>query len=191
MQEDKPQKGAYFTVVMLFFFIFVNFADKAVLGLTAVPMMKELNLTPNEFGLIASSFFLFFAISTIMVGFLVNRIETRWTLLAMSLVWALAQFPIVGSTGLATLIVSRIVLGAGEGPAYPVALHAIFKWFPNEKRTLPTAFISQGAAIGVMLARPPLAFSMTLALFPSITATTELVVPRSIPIAFAVMGLLA
>lgn len=54
MPENKPQKGAYFTVLMLFF-MFVNFGDKAVLGLTAVPMMKELNLTPKEFGLIASN----------------------------------------------------------------------------------------------------------------------------------------
>src|ERR1700730_16562007 len=38
--------------------------------------------------------------------------------------------------------------------------------------------------------RPPSAFSITLALFPSITATQELVVPRSIPIAFAMSGLL-
>src|ERR1700731_3961361 len=34
--------------------------------------------------------------------------------------------------------------------------------------------------------RPPSAFSMTLALLPSMTATQELVVPRSIPIAFAI-----
>src|ERR1700709_491995 len=38
--------------------------------------------------------------------------------------------------------------------------------------------------------RAPSAFSMTLALFPSITATQELVVPRSIPIAFAMIRLL-
>src|SRR3981189_3004054 len=38
--------------------------------------------------------------------------------------------------------------------------------------------------------RPPSLFSMTLALFPSITATQELVVPRSMPIAFAMIGLL-
>src|ERR1700730_14897570 len=38
--------------------------------------------------------------------------------------------------------------------------------------------------------RPPSAFSMTLALFPSITATQELVVPRSMPIAFALTRLL-
>jgi hypothetical protein len=35
----------------------------------------------------------------------------------------------------------------------------------------------------------PSAFSMTLGVFPSITATQELVVPRSIPITFAIYNL--
>ncbi|MDE2361686.1 MAG: MFS transporter [Hyphomicrobiales bacterium] len=157
----KPAKGAYFIVAMLFFFMFVNFADKAILGLTAVPMMKELNLTPKEFGLVGSSFFLLFSISTIVVGFLVNRIQAKWALFVMSLIWALAQFPILGTTGLATLIASRIVLGAGEGPAYPVAVHAAYKWFPDEKRAVPTAFIAQGASIGVIIALPALGWVVT------------------------------
>src|ERR1700704_3968617 len=38
--------------------------------------------------------------------------------------------------------------------------------------------------------RAPSAFSMTFALLPSITATHELVVPRSMPIALAMMALL-
>jgi MFS family permease len=35
-----------------------------------------------------------------------------------------------------------------------VALHATYKWFPNELRTLPTAVVSQGAGIGIMVALP-------------------------------------
>ena len=42
-----------------------------------------------------------------------------------------------------------------RGP-YPVALHATYKWFPNAERTLPTAVIAQGAAVGVVLALPAL-----------------------------------
>src|ERR1700675_4521901 len=42
----------------------------------------------------------------------------------------------------------------GEEPAYPVALHSAYKWFPNELRTLPTAIIAQGAGFGIMLALP-------------------------------------
>jgi MFS family permease len=53
-------------------------------------------------------------------------------------------------------VICRIILGAGEGPAFSVAAHAIYKWFPDEKRTLPTAILSQGSAFGVILAVPAL-----------------------------------
>ena len=54
------------------------------------------------------------------------------------------------------LVICRIILGAGEGPAGAVAVHAIYKWFPDEKRTLPTAILSQGSAFGVIIAVPAL-----------------------------------
>jgi hypothetical protein len=79
-----------------------------------------------------------------MTGFLVNRVQTLWVLLAMGLVWALTQFPMMGTVGFGTLVASRVALGAAEGPANPVALHSTYKWFPNELRTLPTAIIVQG-----------------------------------------------
>ena len=80
--------------------------------------------------------------SAIVTGFIVNHVQTRWALLVMGLVWALTQFPMVGTVGFSTLLACRIVLGAGEGPAYPVALHSTYKWFPNKLRTLPTAIIA-------------------------------------------------
>jgi MFS family permease len=72
------------------------------------------------------------------------------------LIWALAQFPMIGDVGFMTLLVCRIILGAGEGPAAAVAVHAIYKWFPDERRTLPTAILSQGSAFGIILAVPAL-----------------------------------
>ncbi|MGH7040281.1 MAG: MFS transporter, partial [Stellaceae bacterium] len=85
---------------------------------------------------------------------IVNRVETRWVLLGAGLIWALTQFPVLGSVGFAGLIACRVALGVGEGPAYPVALHAVYKWFPNELRTLPTAIIAQGGGIGVLVSLP-------------------------------------
>lgn len=156
MTTRAVEPGSWRIVVLLLFFMLINFADKAIIGLAAVPIMTELELTPRQFGLVGSSFFLLFALSSVAVGFLANRFQTRWVLLAMGLVWALAQFPMVGPAGFATLIACRVVLGAGEGPAYPVALHAAYKWFPDEQRTLPTAMISQGAGIGIAVALPVL-----------------------------------
>jgi ACS family D-galactonate transporter-like MFS transporter len=156
MKVSKAEPGAWVVVALLFLFMLINFVDKAVVGLAGVPIMKEMNLTPAQFGLIGSSFFFLFSISAILTGFLVNRVKTRWALLVMGLVWALTQFPMVGTVGFATMMACRIALGAGEGPAYPVALHSAYKFFPNELRTLPTAVIAQGASIGVMAALPAL-----------------------------------
>ncbi len=154
MTDRKTEPGAWRIVALLFCFMLINFADKAIIGLAAVPIMDELKLTPSEFGLVGSAFFLLFAISAVIVGFIANRVQSRWILLVMGLIWALTQFPMVGSVGIGTLVACRIVLGAGEGPAYPIALHAIYKWFPNEQRTLPTAIVAQGAGVGIMLALP-------------------------------------
>src|SRR5689334_382349 len=149
-------KGAWTITFLLFLFMLVNFADKIVVGLAAVPIMTELKLEPTQFSLLGSSFFFLFSIAAIVVGFIVNRVETRWVLLILAVIWALAQFPMVGTVGLTTLLICRIILGAGEGPAFSVAAHAIYKWFPDEKRTLPTAILSQGSAFGVIVAVPAL-----------------------------------
>src|SRR5215813_14141927 len=148
-----PRRG-WLIVGLLFLFMVINFADKAVIGIAAVPIIEELHLSPREFGLLGSSFFLLFSVSAIVTGFIVNRVETRWALLVMGLIWALTQFPMLGTVGFATIMAARIALGAGEGPAYPVALHSTYKWFPNELRTLPTAIVAQGAGIGIMVALP-------------------------------------
>ncbi|MGY3603835.1 MULTISPECIES: MFS transporter [unclassified Bradyrhizobium] len=145
---------AWIVVVLLFMFMVINFADKAVIGIAAVPIMQELQLGPRQFGLVGSSFFLLFAVSSVATGFLVNRVQTRWVLLAMGFIWALTQFSMIGAVGFETLVACRIALGIGEGPATPVALHSAYKWFPNELRTLPTAVIVQGGAIGVLVALP-------------------------------------
>jgi MFS family permease len=156
MTAQPTPQGAWKITFLLFLFMVVNFADKIVVGLAGVPIMTELKLEPEQFGLLGSSFFFLFSIMAIVVGFVVNRIPTRWVLSVLALIWALAQFPMVGTVGFTTLVICRVILGAGEGPAASVAAHAVFKWFPDEKRTLPIAILAQGSAFGVILAVPAL-----------------------------------
>jgi MFS family permease len=156
MTTQPTPRGAWKITFLLFLFMLVNFADKIVVGLAGVPIMTDLKLEPEQFGLLGSSFFFLFSISAIVVGFIVNRIDTRWVLLVLATVWALAQFPMVGTVSFTTLLICRVILGAGEGPAASVAAHAVFKWFPDERRTMPIAILSQGSAFGVILAVPAL-----------------------------------
>lgn len=154
--QDRPLKGAWKITGLLFLFMLINFGDKVVVGLAKGPISEELNLTPEEYGLLASSFFFLFAVSAVVVGFVANRIRARWVLLAMAIIWSVVQFPMLTTVSLEMLMACRIVLGIGEGPAAAVAVHATYKWFPDKLRGLPTAILAQGSALGVIVTVPVL-----------------------------------
>jgi ACS family D-galactonate transporter-like MFS transporter len=155
--REKPQpKNSWFMAGLLFLFMVINFADKIVVGLAGVSIMADLDLTPRQFGLLGSAFFYLFSVSAIAIGFLTNFVPTKWILLGLALVWSAVQFPMVTEVNFTTLMICRIILGAGEGPAFGTAMHALYKWFPDEKRTLPTAILTQGSAFGVVIAVPAL-----------------------------------
>lgn len=161
MPEQRVSGKAWAMVALLFGFMMINFADKVIVGLAGVPIMTDLQLSPRQFGLVGSSFFFLFSISAVVTGFIVDRIRSKWALVGMGLIWALVQFPMLGTISVEALIACRIILGAGEGPAYPVALHATYKWFPDSRRALPGAIISQGASIGVIIVVPILTWIIT------------------------------
>ncbi|MFM0658422.1 MFS transporter [Paraburkholderia sediminicola] len=152
MQSTYQPVRAWFMAGMLFLLMAINFIDKVALGLVATPLMKELNLSPAQYGLLAGSFFLLFAVTGVAGGFLANRVATRWLLVAMALLWALVQLPVAFSSSLTVLLVSRVLLGASEGPAQPIAIHACYKWFPDERRNLPVSVFQQGGVLGMVAA---------------------------------------
>jgi len=155
-QAQEETAKSWTMVVLLFFFMFINFADRAVLGLAAEPLMRDLGLTPRQFGMVGSAFFLFYTVFAVILGFVINRVQTRWMLFALALVWSAAQFPMMFTANFMILLLTRMLLGAGEGPAYPAAIHCAFKWFPDQKRTLPVSIIAQGSALGIIIAAPTL-----------------------------------
>ncbi|MFF0736146.1 MFS transporter [Streptomyces chartreusis] len=152
---DGTRRRARTVLALLALFIVVNAADKAVLGLTAGPIKDDLGLSATEFGTIASSFYLLFSLSAVSVGFLGDRIRPRPLLAVLALVWAAAQLPILlPATGFGALVATRVVLGAGEGPGFPLANYTAFTWFPEKRRALPSAVVVAGGAGGTVLAAP-------------------------------------
>ena len=100
---------------LLALLMLVNFLDKVVIGLVAVPMSAELGLTATEFGLIGGALHWFFALSAVVGGFMANRRPSRTLLLGMGLFWALIQLPMLFATSLWAIVACRVLLGIGEG----------------------------------------------------------------------------
>ena len=151
-------RGAWTHVALIFSFILINFADKSLIGLSSVPIMHEMALSNTQFGILGSAFFLLFSVTGVAGGFLANRIRTKSLMSAMAVLWAVAILPISVVSSFTLLLGSRIILGAAEGPAFPVALHSTYKWFPDRQRALPTSVIACGAAFGTGIVAPLIAW---------------------------------
>ncbi|QGZ65574.1 MFS transporter [Paraburkholderia acidisoli] len=151
-QNEYEPRRAWVIAIMLACMMTVNFLDKVVLGMVAVPLMRDLSVTPTEFGLIGGSLNWLFAIFAIVGGLASERFKTRHLIMIMALAWSVLQLPMMVASSALTVLILRVLLGASEGPASPLSLHALSKWFPNEKRGLPSAVLYQGSALGLLLA---------------------------------------
>lgn len=143
---------AWRIVILLALLNLVNFLDKVVIGLVAVPMMDELKIAPAQFGIVGGCFFWGFAVAGIIGGFVADRVKAKWMIAAMALSWAVLQLPLAYTASISAVIACRFLLGITEGPNWPVSIHALYKWFPDRKRSLPVFALGLGGSIGLMTA---------------------------------------
>jgi MFS transporter, ACS family, hexuronate transporter len=136
----------------------INFADKAVLGLAAVPIIKELHLSPALYGLVSGSLFWLFSLASVLVTAWSDRIGTKKVLALLATTWAIVQFATMFVFSLPALLLTRVVLGAGEGPSYGTSVAAATPWLPSDRRAFGLAIVSFGSVIGPALLAPPLTF---------------------------------
>jgi MFS family permease len=161
---DQPRifaRQQWLMVGLLFLFMVINYADKLVVGIVAIPMRADLGISAAQYGFIGSSFFFLFSISAIVTGFISDRIGTKLIIGVLATVWAFSQLPILWAPSFVTIVLSRIILGMAEGPASPMAVHALYKWFDDRSRTLPAGITTSiGAATGMLVAAPLLTWIM-------------------------------
>lgn len=156
MQLTVSPAKAWLMVALCAVMMGLNYADKAILGLAALPMMQELKLSPVQFGYLGSSFFTLFAISGIVVGFMADRWPSKHVMTVMAAAWVLCLLPVVGPLGFYSLLATQILLGASQGPATGVAHHFMFKWFPQDSRAFPAGVLHIGITGAIFLSAPAL-----------------------------------
>ncbi|MFF8845301.1 MFS transporter [Streptomyces sp. NPDC015127] len=115
----------------------------------------------STYGVISSSFSLLFSLSGLVVGFASARISSRVLLFTMAALWAVAQLPVLVVASVPALVAGRVLLGAAEGPAASMSMHALYKWFPADRRGLPSSLQISGAALGMLVAAPVVTWLIT------------------------------
>ncbi|MCQ6279054.1 MFS transporter [Bacillus sp. EB600] len=153
-KSSKITKTAWIVIALLFFLTVISNADKAIIGFASVPIMKELGLSPEQWGFVGSVFFFLYSISAIFVGILADKIGTKKVIAGMAAVWAIVQLSTVFVSSYSWLLVTRLILGAGEGPSYSLAMTAAAKALPKEKLGLGITLVSVGGPLGVAISAP-------------------------------------
>lgn len=145
------RRQGWITVALMCSVYMLNFLDKLVIGLAGHQIIDELGIDSRTFGYVNSLFYVLFIPASVIGGFLLDRYPTKRILIVMVTIWGCAMAPMLIPMGLMGLIAGRMLLGAGEGPTAAVTTHAVFKWFDEDDRVTPFAFISMGPWVGVAL----------------------------------------
>ena len=111
----------------MYFLMFINRTNIAIAG----PLMQaDLKLTNTDLGLAFSAFAYPYALFQLFGGMLGDKFGPRVTLAVSAFIVFLATAWIGLAGGLASLFLARILLGIGEGAAFPTATRAMSVWTP-------------------------------------------------------------
>jgi ACS family hexuronate transporter-like MFS transporter len=147
------QIGRYRWVVvaLLFTAMVVNYVDRQTLGFLKGDLSKEYGWTETNYADLVFWFQATYAVSYIVWGRIMDRIGARWGFGIAFLIWQIGHIATAGAQSLNHFIMTRLVLGVGEGGAFPGGIKAMTEWFPKKERAFATGLFNAGTNIGAIV----------------------------------------
>jgi D-galactonate transporter len=139
---------------MAFLATAINYIDRANLGAAAPYITREFGLSPTTMGAIFGAFSWTYAAMQMPSGWFIDRVGPRVAYALAVVWWSMFTAASALARGAVSLFGFRLLLGAGEAPAYPSNAKVVSEWFPASERALATAFYDSGARVGTALSFP-------------------------------------
>lgn len=133
---------------LLFTMTLINYFDRTVLSI-AMPMLRDVfSLSPVAAGYLLSAFIWSYAPMQLPAGMILDRWGTRKTAAICLTFWSAAT-ALTGLTfNFASLFVTRLMLGVGESPTFPLGARAVREWAPVKERAFAMSIFASGPAFG-------------------------------------------
>jgi len=126
----------------------INYMDRSALGIVAQSVRGEFKLSPVEMGYLFSSFLWTYVICLLPIGIMLDRFSARNINSIGIALWSLAMAATAGVWSFATLIVARMVMGAGEATSIPSCGRIVREWMPARERGVANVVWSAGSFVG-------------------------------------------
>lgn len=152
----------WFIAILLSIGIVINYLDRVNISAAAKPLIAEYHLSNADLGIILSSFLWSYALLQIPVGALLDRFGVKWLVRVGTIIWSLATFMTAIVSGFGLIILSRVLLGIAEAPAFPGSSKATGYWFPVKERGLATSAFDAAAKFSSVIGLPLVAWAVTV-----------------------------
>ncbi len=119
---------------------------------------QEFALSPVALGYLFSSFLWAYVLMMLPSGHLVDSLGAHRAAAIGAAIWSVAQMLSGAATGFVTLLLTRLGLGAGEAPTFPVSYRSVRDWAPATERGLAVGCIQAGTLLGPALSAPAVAW---------------------------------
>src|SRR5215831_6409124 len=132
----------------------INYLDRAVLGVAAPALTKELGFSAAVMGIVLSAFSWTYAAAQIPGGILLDRLGTRLVYFLSVTIWSTCTLMQGFVSGLAGLMACRLGLGVAEAPCFPANSRVLSSWFPQHERARANSVYAVGQYFGLAFMSP-------------------------------------
>lgn len=132
----------------------VLYMDRSNMSIAGPAMMKEFDWSATQFGLVSTAFFIGYACTMIMGGWLADKFGGGKVIIFGAIWWSVFVFLTPFASGLGTMLLIRILMGMGEGVALPAISSMVAKWVPKKEAGLAQGICLVGVPLGITLTMP-------------------------------------
>lgn len=130
--------------------IALNYIDRGAVSVAAPLIKDDFSLSNERYGVIVSSFYWTYVPALALAGWLADRMSVRLLMALGVATWAIATIGMGFAGGVTTLVLLRLMMGLGEGVAFPCGSKLIAR-VPEGARGLANISLSGGLAVGPLI----------------------------------------
>ena len=148
----------YWVYFLLFLFNVICYLDRINMSVAGHSIAGEFGLSPVALGYLFSSFLWAYVLMMLPGGKLVDTYGAHRLAAYGAAFWSVAQMLSGAAVGYTSLLLTRLGLGAGEAPTFPVSYRSVRDWAPATERGLAVGCIQAGTLLGPALSAPLVAW---------------------------------
>jgi ACS family glucarate transporter-like MFS transporter len=141
MTQTPPTRTRFVVIALMMTLAVITYVDRVGISVALPFMVKDLGLSSVERAWVLAAFAWAYAIFEIPGGWLGDKIGPRKVLMRIVIWWSFFTAATGWAMGASSLIVTRLLFGAGEAGAFPNMTRVFTTWLPIKERERAQAML--------------------------------------------------